>query len=206
MATRITSDGTGNWIKASRDDKVTSDILDQNKAIIQTQSAFQDLPTHIEAKNIPDAFAKAFNKILEFEYDGITYRYKELNFMELLAHGQNPYSLELTRIANSDKDKDKDEILEDFERLPIEQKLDLQITEDMRRKNLLNDSLVDMRVGEEVLKIDSKIINSMTQEVRDHLFGVITREGAAETEAIDRFHQLHGSKFGDSDLSDGENV
>ena len=78
--------------------------------------------------------------------------------------------------------------------------MDLAITEDVRRKNLLNDSLIDMRVGEEILELEATIINSMTQETIDHLFKVITRQGAAETEAIDRFHKLYGSKSGDTDL------
>ena len=120
MSTEILSDGMGNWERASTnkidkkyndDAQITDEVLSQNRNIIEARNTFKDLPTHIEAKKIPDAFSNAFNKILEVEHEGITYRYKELNFMELLAHGQNPYSLELTRLAAQNPDKEQEDLL-----------------------------------------------------------------------------------------------
>lgn len=205
MPTVITSDGEGNWESAEvvPDE---GDLQAQNRLIVESQHTMKGLPSYIEAKKIPSVFSKAFNKILECVCEGITYRYKELNFMELLAHGQNPYSLELTRLASERQDDNTDDILEDFELLPIEKKLELASVEDMRRKNLLTDSLVDMRVGDEVLEITAEIVNAMTQDTIESLFKVLTREGEAETEAVERFHREYGKEFRDSDLPAGEDV
>ena len=199
------TDGTqeeGNDQGKEQDEGITKEVMDQNKMIVEAQNTFADVPSHIDSKKIPKAFQRAFNKILEHEYDGITYRYKELDFMDLLAHGQNPYSLELMRLAGGVPDRDPDKVMQTFESIPIERKLELAQTESIRRKNLLKDSLIDMSCDGATLPIDVQIINAMTPDIIEELFKVITREGEGEAEAVARFHQVYGSKIGNTDLSD----
>ena len=184
-----------------QEEGITKETVNQNKMIVEAQNTFENLPTHIDSKKIPKAFQKAFNKLLECEHDGITYRYKELDFMDLLAHGQNPYSLELMRLAGGVPDRDPDKVLQLFESIPIERKLELAQTESIRKKNLLKDSIIEMSSEGVTLPINEEYINAMTPDVIEHLFKVITREGEGEAEAVARFHQVYGSKIGNPSVS-----
>lgn len=201
MRTVINSDGEGGWDSAHIEDDVSgTEFQDQNKSIIEAQNTFGDISSYIDAKKVPDAFSRAFNKILEHEYDGITYRYKDLTFMELLSHGQNPFTVELTRLVSEHPNDTDDQVLQRMEDMSVQDKFELAATETMRQKNILKDALIDMRVGDEVLEVTPEIVNAMTHEVFEHLFKVITREGEAETEALKRFLEVHRSKGGSSDI------
>ena len=192
MATRVVSKGDGSWSEVqetAENEGITPELLKNNRAVVEAQNTFKGLPSSIDNDKIPEAFRKAFNKNLETEHEGITYRYKDLDFMELLSYGQNPYSLELTRLAQENPDDSNEEILKKFNNLEFRDLLDIAITDDMRKKNLLKASLIDMRVGDEVLEITPEHINSMTVDLREYLYNVITKQREAEDQAVLRFHE-----------------
>ena len=152
---------------------------------------FDGLDTYRDAKSIPDAFAHAFNKVSETEFEGITYRYRMLSFLEQHVLGTNPFTIEALQIYNEeDDDLDiqafgehlnalKDDDPEEFERM-VKQA-------GVHRDKVLLKALIEMRVGEQRLPINAEIIASMKTDVREHLHHVIIKGGTADQEAVRRF-------------------
>lgn len=198
MAVEITTGGTDDIISAfsdtqQNDIEIDQKLIDGNKAVIESRDRFKGLENYIDEGKVPAAFSDLFMTVKSFEYKERTFRYKELHFMELLQHGQSPYVLELAQIATKNPNKDRNEQLRIFEDIPFEKKVELELQEHKRRKNILLDSLVDVTQGGETLPFTEELINVMPPEMVNDIFLIVTREGAAETEAVTRFHTQFGS-------------
>ena len=190
------TDGMGNdqvLDNTNNQNLITEDILGMNNSLIEDNK--KPGTTHIDAKKIPEKFRRAFNKILECEYDGFTYRYKELNFMELLVHGQNPYNIELLRLAGENPEADQDELLKMLEQNPLEKILQLHQLASIRKINILKDSIVEMECDGETWSPPPEYIEAMSPDQVDFLFNKVTREGEADAEAVARFHRQYGSQL-----------
>ena len=199
-AVEITTEGTNDDIisafadtQQNKNEGIDQELIDGNSAVIDNRNKFKGLESYIDESKVPPAFSDLFMTIKSFEYMGKTFRYKELHFMELLQHGQSPYVLELAQIASKNPEKDKEQQLRIFEDLSFDRKVQLELQEHKRRKNILLESLVDVTQGGETLPLTDELINVMPPEMVNDLFRIVTREGAAETEAVTRFHTSFGS-------------
>ena len=198
----FTSDGMGNMTEAvldhggarrgefhaeQRGDRRRAPTFDDDGE----DNPFAGLSTHRDAKSIPDAFAHAFNKVDETEYQGITYRYRMLTFLEQHVLGTNPFTIEALQVYNEDDDVlDMQEFAEHLKVLRDDdpETFDGMVEQaGVHRDKVLLKALIEMRVGDQRLPINAEIIASMKSDVRDHLHEVIIKGGTADHEAVRRF-------------------
>lgn len=180
MATKAISDGHGNWISATAD-HTTNQPLDSS----DESNPLDGLSKYREAKTIPKGFESVFNKILEHEYQGVVYRYREVSFMELISMGSNPYLLEA--IGSAMDDKSVEQFIEDLSQKPEHEVSEMTAKAYAHRNKVLLHSLVDMKVKDQTMEITDDIIAAMKEDVLEELYSIISGDRTAETQAVRRF-------------------
>ena len=116
--TTFFSDGTGQAYEAEIEKTNNNEIPPlNNKSTRSTvvENPFEGLPTARDAKTIPKSLSSAFTKILQAEFDGIIYTYREMSFLEQLSLGTNPYLDHALTIYNAEDDKlDEEEFVKNL--------------------------------------------------------------------------------------------
>ena len=150
---------------------------------------FAGLPNARDAKTIPESLSAAFNKILEVKIDEITYRYRELSFIEQLSLGTNPFLTEALKIYNPGDDKlDEDEFVQNLLENKNEEELDkLTYQANLHRDKVLLESLVEMKSGNDIIAINAEVVAALKVELKDDLYSVILKEGTVEENTVRQF-------------------
>ena len=202
------SDGNGN-IEAG---EVDVDNMDARRAFGNaskptvrhvTENPFEGLSQYRDAQTIPKSLAGVFNKIIEHEHEGVTFRYRELSFMELLSLGTNPFMLEMLESMGSEEKIDTETMVRQLQERDPDELAEMTAEAKIHRDKVLLRSLVDIRAGEDVIEVDAGVIATMQESVRDALYDVISGGETAETEAVAEFPEGTDPNAGGDDLPSG---
>lgn len=199
------SDGNGTIDRGEvdvDDSSITPPVFEKSNRTVEhvESNPFAELPKYRDAKTIPPSLASVFNKILEHELDGVTYRYRETKFLELLSLGTNPFMVEMLETIGTDKDVDTEQFVKDITERDPEELAQMTAQAQVHRNKVLLHSLIDIRVGDDVIEVDESVIASMQESIRDKLYGVISGGETAETKAVAEFPENIDSNSGRDDL------
>lgn len=198
--TVITSGGDGTWERASR--QFTNPAAGYEAP--DEDNPFEGMSQYMDANRIAPAFAGVFNKVMEHEYRGVCYRYREVSLMELLTLGTNPFLLEA--MSSLQSKRTTEEYREELASKSPDEIKSMTAQAKLHRNKVLLHSLIDMRVGSDVMNITAEHIAAMQDDVLDNLYSVISGEGTAETEAVRQFPDESGEGSGGDDLSPSDEV
>lgn len=202
------SDGNGTIDRGEVDvdeSSITPPVFEKSNRTVEhvESNPFADLPTYRDAKSIPPSLASVFNKIMEYEQDGVTYRYREISFLELLSLGTNPFMLEMLDTMGGDEEIDTKQMMEDLQNRDPDELMQMTAQAKIHRDKVLLRSLVDIRAGEDVIAVDASVIATMQDPIRDALYDVISGGETAETEAVAEFPEGTDPNAGGDDLPSG---
>ena len=189
--TTFFSDGDGQAYEAEIDANTNeTSSFNRNisgKATVEIDP-FAGLPIARDAKTIPKSLSGAFNKFLEVQIDGITYRYRELSFIEQLSLGTNPFLSEALSIYNPDDNKlDEEEFVKNLMNKDPDELDKMTYQANLHRDKLLLESLVEMKADNDIIAITAEVIATLKVELKDQLYSIITKEGTAEEKAVHQF-------------------
>ena len=197
MRTIIESNGDGSWNKATQTD-------DSSSATTNSDNPFQGMPTARDAKSIPPSLAAAFNKINEHAIDGITYRFREVSFLELLSLGTNPFLNDVVSSLGKDDELDTEQYVTSLTSRDPEELEKMVEDAKIHRDTVLLHSLEEMSAGDDKMEITAEVIATMKEDVKDALYSIISGEGTAETNAVRRFPEGDGQDAGGDGIPDGD--
>ena len=204
------SDGTGQILRGEVDvdeiqdtpPRFNSEGSNATRKVVN--DPFANLPKYRDAKSIPSALASVFNKILEHERDSVTYRYRELSFMELLTLGTNPFMLEMLESIDGGEAVDTEQFVKEIQERDPDEVAQMTAEAKIHRDKVLLHSLVDIRAGDNVMEVDASVIATMQEPIRNGLYEVISGGATAETQAVGEFPENADSDTGGDDIPAGK--